>query len=136
MSTTPTQINEKSTYSVHESPSSVSVATVCSAHGSSQTPQLDKILQARPKAELQELTAAVNDLLHEDGCAKCAVQSAASIIMGCIQQVYAAKKDGKLSKEEKRELKQEVKGLVKGIKTEFKSQKKDLKAQRERLSNI
>ncbi|KAM0541617.1 hypothetical protein ACHAPJ_013165 [Fusarium lateritium] len=126
---TTNQLDSKSPHEIHTSISSVSGdSALCAVHGSSETPHLDKILQSRPQAELQGLATAVQNLTHGDQCAKCAVQSAVSIIIELVQEVYTAKKSGKLSKEEKKALKMEVKGLVKGVKSDIQSQKKDFKS--------
>jgi hypothetical protein len=100
----------------------------CAFHGLSQTPHLDRLLQSRPEAELQGLANAVESLRQGDQCAKCAVQAAVTIITGFMGEVYTAKKNGKLSKEEKKALKSEVKGLVTGMKEGIKSQKKEFKS--------
>lgn len=99
----------------------------CEVHGITQTPHLDKLLQNRPKAELRDLADIVQALNDGDQCAKCAVQAAVTIITGFVQELYTAKKSGKLSKEDKKALKLEVKGLVKGMKGDIKSQRKELK---------
>lgn len=99
----------------------------CAVHGITQTPHLDKLLQNRPKAELRDLADIVQALNDGDQCAKCAVQAAVTIITGFVQELYTAKKSGKLSKGDKKALKLEVKGLVKGMKGDIKSQRKELK---------
>ncbi|KAM0430111.1 hypothetical protein ACHAPT_006117 [Fusarium lateritium] len=86
------------------------------------------MLQARPKAELQELTAALHDLSDENRCAKCAVQTVTNILMGYVQDVRWAKKNGKWSKEDKKALKMEIKGLAKGVKADIKSRKAEMKS--------
>ncbi|KAF4334886.1 hypothetical protein FBEOM_11277 [Fusarium beomiforme] len=103
----------------------------CQVHGlsDSDTPHLDKLLQSRPKAELQDLADAIDSLKHGDQCAKCAVQAAVTIITGFLQELYTAKKNGKMSKEDKKALKSEVKGLVKGMKGDVKMRKKEIKGQ-------
>ncbi|RBQ73690.1 hypothetical protein FVER14953_10954 [Fusarium verticillioides] len=101
----------------------------CQVHGQSETPHLDRLLQNRPKAELQVLADAVDSLTHGDQCAKCAVQAAVTIVTGFLQELYTAKKTGKISKEDKKALKSEVKGLAKGIKGDVKARKKEIKGQ-------
>ncbi|KAF5636198.1 major facilitator superfamily transporter [Fusarium sp. NRRL 52700] len=81
-------------------------------------------------AELQVLVDAVDSLTHGDQCAKCVVQAAVTVITGFLQELYTAKKTGKISKEDKRALKSEVEGLVKGIKGDAKLRKKEIKGQR------
>ncbi|KAH7215807.1 hypothetical protein DER44DRAFT_806839 [Fusarium oxysporum] len=80
----------------------------CQVHRQSETPHLDRLLQNRPKAELQP---------------------AVTIVTGFLQELYTAKKTGKISKEDKKALKSEVKGLVKGIKGDVKARKKEIKGQ-------
>ncbi|KAM0250865.1 hypothetical protein ACHAP5_002085 [Fusarium lateritium] len=99
----------------------------CAVHGITQTPHLDKLLQNRPKAKIQELADIAQTLNDGEQCAKCAVQAAVAIITGFVQEMYTAKRSGKLSKEDKKALKLEVKGLMKGIKGDIKSQRKQLK---------
>ncbi|KAL2678987.1 hypothetical protein Neosp_009741 [[Neocosmospora] mangrovei] len=138
----PVQPAARSPYSIPDSPSSMSKSSTlhsvsgkeelkgtCPVHGASQTPHLETMLQARPKAELQQLTAALNDLADENRCAKCAVQTITSIVMGYVQDVRWAKKNGKWSKEDKKALKMEIKGLAKGVKADIKSRKADMKSE-------
>ncbi|KAM6517160.1 hypothetical protein FSOLCH5_008121 [Fusarium solani] len=138
----PVQPAARSPYSIPESPSSMSKASTlhcvsekeelrgtCPVHGASQTPHLEKMLQARPKAELQQLTVALNDLADENRCAKCAVQTITNIVMGYVQDVRWAKKNGKWSKEDKKALKMEIKGLAKGVKADIKSRKAEMKSE-------
>ncbi|KAF5000284.1 hypothetical protein FGRMN_1916 [Fusarium graminum] len=130
MATSPVQVETKPS-SLSEAPTRPMSVTPndCAVHGLSQTPHLDRILQNRPKAELQDLADAVQNLNDGDRCAKCAVQAAVTIVTGFIQEIYTAKKEGKLSKEDKKALKAEVKGLAKGVKGEIKGQKKQFKGQ-------
>ncbi|KAI8663647.1 hypothetical protein NCS57_00966200 [Fusarium keratoplasticum] len=136
----PVQPVARSPYSMPESPSSISKTSTlhsvsekeelkgtCPVHGASQTPHLEKMLQARPRAELQQLTVALNDLADENRCAKCAVQTITNIVMGYVQDVRWAKKNGKWSKEDKKALKMEIKGLAKGVKADIKSRKAEMK---------
>jgi hypothetical protein len=124
MTSTPIQLETKT-----PTPSVSISSNDCQVHGQSETPHLDKLLQNRPKAELQGLTDAIDSLTRGDQCAKCAVQAAATIIIGFLQELYTAKKTGKISKEDKKALKSEVKGLVKGIKGDVKIRKKEIKGQ-------
>ncbi|KAI8665510.1 hypothetical protein LRP88_03989 [Fusarium phalaenopsidis] len=138
----PVQPVARSPYSMPESPSSMSKTSTLHnisekeelkgtypMHGASQTPHLEKILQARPKAELQQLTAALNGLADENRCAKCAVQTISNIVMGYVQDVGWANKNGKWSKEDKKALKMEIKGLAKGVKADIKSRKAEMKSE-------
>ncbi|RGP76737.1 hypothetical protein FLONG3_5177 [Fusarium longipes] len=109
-------------------PTTISSTNNCAVHGSSDTPHLDRLLQSRPEAELQGLADAIDSLRQSDQCAKCAVQAAVTIITGFMGEVYTAKKNGKLSKDDKKALKSEVKGLVMGMKEGIKSQKKEFKS--------
>ncbi|KAJ4127848.1 hypothetical protein NW768_008127 [Fusarium equiseti] len=120
----PIQLDSKSPVTT-----SINAPNDCAVHGLSQTPHLDHLLQSRPKAELQGLADAVESLKHGDQCAKCAVQAAVSIIAGFVQEVYTAKKSGKLSKEDKKALKSEVKDIMRGMKGEIKAQKKEFKSE-------
>ncbi|KAF4445639.1 hypothetical protein F53441_10639 [Fusarium austroafricanum] len=130
MTTTSAQLETQSHSPAKAPTPSISISPKdCTVHGDSETPHLDRLLQNRPKAELQGLADAVESLAHGDQCAKCAVQAAVTIITGFTQELYTAKKSGKLSKEDKKALKSEVKGLVKGMKGDIKMQKKELKAQ-------
>ncbi|KAF5010783.1 hypothetical protein FDECE_3080 [Fusarium decemcellulare] len=93
----------------------------CPVHGVSQTPHLDEILKSRSRAELQGLAAALDDLRDENRCAKCAVQTAANLLIGYFQDIREAKKNGQWSKEEKKALKLEIKDLAKSVKADVKS---------------
>ncbi|KAL4731964.1 hypothetical protein ACLX1H_000963 [Fusarium chlamydosporum] len=124
--TTPIQSETKSLCTTQST--AISSSNDCAIHGLSQTPHLDNLLQNRSKHELQGLADAIESLTHGDHCAKCAVQAAVSIITGFVQELYTAKKDGKLSKEEKKALKSDVKGLVKGVKDGIKEQRKKIKS--------
>ncbi|KAJ4168798.1 hypothetical protein NW754_010728 [Fusarium falciforme] len=138
----PVQPVARSPYSMPESPSSISKTSTlhsvseteelkgtCPVHGASQTPHLEKMLQARPRAELQQLTVALDDLADENICAKCAVQTITNIVMGYVQDVRWAKKNGKWSKEDKKALKMEIKELAKGVKADIKSRKAEMKSE-------
>jgi hypothetical protein len=128
MTTPAMPLETKSSFPVDAPASCKSISSDdCAVHGITQTPHLDKLLQNRPKAELRDLADIVQTLNDGDQCAKCAVQAAVTIITGFVQELYTAKKSGKLSKEDKKALKLEVKGLVKGMKGDIKSQRKELK---------
>lgn len=101
-------------------------------HNPSPTPHLSaQIANPQTQAHLRALTTALSNATQEGACLKCTGEAISQTLTAFLQDVRAAKKDGRWSHEEKRALRGEVKDLLKGMKHDVKgSWRKDEGAER------
>lgn len=107
--TVPIMDSDSKTHTKHES---------CDEHA---TPVLDSYLR-RPtiKAAIQSLALSLTDLVDEEKCSHCALETGSKSVVAIAKDAKAAKKDQKLAKEDKKALKRELKGLGHGLKASMK----------------
>lgn len=95
--------------------------TLPCTHGPTPTPHLSTaITSPQTHAHLTALTGALSAATQEGACLKCTAETISQTLTALVQEIHAAKKEGRWSAEEKRGLKGEVKGLLKGMKREVK----------------
>jgi hypothetical protein len=91
----------------------------CATHGLSRTPHLDyQLTQPKTVAILQTLGS---KLSHSSQCTQCATETLATSLADYVKGLREAKKNGELSKEQRKELKMEVKFLFKSVKKDVKT---------------
>lgn len=76
---------------------------------------------------LQAIISALNDVVNDEKCTKCATEEIAKTTSAYIRELKAAKKNGEFAKEDKKALKTEVKALFKSVKGDLKAAKKESK---------
>jgi hypothetical protein len=85
------------------------------------TPHLSSaIASPQTHAHLIAATTALTAATQEGACLKCTGETISQTLTALMQEMRAAKKEGRWSHEEKRALKMEVKGLLKGMKRDVK----------------
>ena len=95
---------------------------LCEHGTASQTPHIDaQLQQPKARAALLALSTTFAAAAEEDRCLKCTVESVIPELSVWMQDMKAKKKNGEISKEDKKALKTEMKWLFKGMKKDVKT---------------